>query len=605
MSQTRITIEQVQGLNDAVDDKASLVGAVFTGDVTVPKLIFADATEMTTAPVGGGGGGEVNTASNVGTGTGKVFKDKVVSDLRFKSVAAGTGITVTNGVDDVTIATTAQNNTASNLGTGEGLFASKAGSDLQFKSVKAGANVTISSDATSITIDSGTLSAGEANTASNLGGGAPLYDSKSGVDLRFRSLLAGTGISVSSVGGGATTITNTSPGEVNTAVNLGTGEGLFTSKSGVQFQFKSLKAGTGVTLSPTGTELTISAAAGSSKWTAQTGYSEYNLATSLDTSRFWHFNSGGYQSFVPPKGSNIATLGSYLSPASWVSTGYQHLKRVIRTLSDYTGTPTSYTILPELSADVVVLDSEAGYQQSFTTDSGGRTMSNAYHARVMHRTKGDMNGFFATVSVMGHNQMGSVSGNWTGQPSGVVIAGEVHSNAAKTNVYGSEFQLYDNGFQNVTGIGAVYGLYRTNTTAAGNHAWLGVRVQSNGSQYAEVAFQASGLLRVGLDTTAITQDGVNNCAIAMAIGQRLYLGTPVTSWPNLSPTLTGPYFVSDGTYVTLANGTLNFNSHLSIASPVTASSATAGAASALPANPFTYIRIKLDGVNYKIPVYNS
>lgn len=48
--------------------------------------------------------------------------------------------------------------------------------------------------------------AGEANTASNLGSGAGLYASKSGVDLRFKSLVAGTGVSLSS---DSTTVTIT------------------------------------------------------------------------------------------------------------------------------------------------------------------------------------------------------------------------------------------------------------------------------------------------------------------------------------------------------------------------------------------------------------
>lgn len=44
-------------------------------------------------------------------------------------------------------------NTASNLGAGEGLYASKVGVDLQFKSLVAGTNVTLTSDGDSVTID--------------------------------------------------------------------------------------------------------------------------------------------------------------------------------------------------------------------------------------------------------------------------------------------------------------------------------------------------------------------------------------------------------------------------------------------------------------------
>lgn len=46
--------------------------------------------------------GEANTASNVGTGV-DVFKQKVGVDLQFKTLIAGSGVTLTPGTNDVTI----------------------------------------------------------------------------------------------------------------------------------------------------------------------------------------------------------------------------------------------------------------------------------------------------------------------------------------------------------------------------------------------------------------------------------------------------------------------------------------------------------------------
>lgn len=93
--------------------------------------------------------------------------------------------------------------TASNLGAGTGVFASIVGSDLQFKSLVAGSGISISSTATEITINGG------ADTASNLGTGAGVFSAKVGSDFQFKSLVAGSGIGISATAS-EITISNTS-----------------------------------------------------------------------------------------------------------------------------------------------------------------------------------------------------------------------------------------------------------------------------------------------------------------------------------------------------------------------------------------------------------
>lgn len=101
--------------------------------------------------------GEANTASNVGDGAGTLYKQKSGVDLQFKTLKAGAGITLTNNVSDVTIDSTASGageaNTASNVGTGTGLiYKQKSGVDLELKSIKAGTGVTVTNNVSDITI---------------------------------------------------------------------------------------------------------------------------------------------------------------------------------------------------------------------------------------------------------------------------------------------------------------------------------------------------------------------------------------------------------------------------------------------------------------------
>ena len=101
--------------------------------------------------------GFAKTASNLGSGAGQAFAGKVGADLQFRSLKAGSNVTITQNGTEITISAAAPSggeaNTASNLGSGEGVYGAKVGVDLRFKSIKAGANATISSTANEITVN--------------------------------------------------------------------------------------------------------------------------------------------------------------------------------------------------------------------------------------------------------------------------------------------------------------------------------------------------------------------------------------------------------------------------------------------------------------------
>jgi hypothetical protein len=87
--------------HDIRDQANNLIGDLYDVIKYFSDFIYYGETALDISG-GGGGGGEDNTASNVGTGEG-IFKQKTGVDLEFKSLIAGSNITLTSGADDITI----------------------------------------------------------------------------------------------------------------------------------------------------------------------------------------------------------------------------------------------------------------------------------------------------------------------------------------------------------------------------------------------------------------------------------------------------------------------------------------------------------------------
>lgn len=99
------------------------------------------------------------TASNLGSTGGRVgvFNSKVLNDLQFKSLVGTGTVTLTNNspaAGEIEINSVGEANTSSNLGGGVGLAQAKVGINLPFRSLVAGANIVLTPTVNDVTISS-------------------------------------------------------------------------------------------------------------------------------------------------------------------------------------------------------------------------------------------------------------------------------------------------------------------------------------------------------------------------------------------------------------------------------------------------------------------
>ena len=188
-----ITSVPSSALNDLTD--------VSTAGATAGQVLKFNGTQWVAQNDLTGAGGETNTASNIGGGAG-IFASKVGEDLQFKSLVAGTGVTITNDANTITINSSAtggasltnpvttgaemiidpladpiqirrvvagntsltvtQNaenvsfavNASNSSTSGEGILRGITPNGLEFKRIQAGANITLSSSSEGIVINS-------------------------------------------------------------------------------------------------------------------------------------------------------------------------------------------------------------------------------------------------------------------------------------------------------------------------------------------------------------------------------------------------------------------------------------------------------------------
>lgn len=148
----------------------------------------------------------------------------------------------------------------------------------EFRTIKGGSNVTVTQNGTDIEIAATLVSSGEVNTASNVGGGVGVFKQKSGYDLQLRTVTGSGGINVTQVGDTVDidgSGIGVGTGEINTASNVGVGEGVFKQKVGYDLQFKKIRPGSNVNFVVGANDIEINATT-SGEMNVQTDWNETN-----------------------------------------------------------------------------------------------------------------------------------------------------------------------------------------------------------------------------------------------------------------------------------------------------------------------------------------
>lgn len=217
-----------------------------------------------------GSSGEVNTASNSGTAGIGVWARKTGVDLEFKNLVGGTGVTLSEASDDITIALTAGgvgNTTQADMPAWS-IKARNAGTTGDPQDVTDG-DLTIEGSPESGDYLLGFLNTGELRRfdasnflggggggsitgGSNLPGGQGIFAGVTGTNtLDFRSLVAGSGIVVTADANTVTITTTGIGGDITGGANVNsTGIGVYDSELNGILQFRGLtvEAGSGLTV---------------------------------------------------------------------------------------------------------------------------------------------------------------------------------------------------------------------------------------------------------------------------------------------------------------------------------------------------------------------
>jgi len=168
---------------------------------TAPGLILFSATTSTPLSI---------SLTSSGTGNILTLSSFTNGNLVQKSISAGTNIIITESIDGTLLITsTASGGSggaltgATNFGGGVSVYSGISGNNLFFKTISAGTNITITENSNGIILITSTASGGSGGGitgATSTGGGSTNYISASTVELTFRTFTGQSGTEVTTSG---------------------------------------------------------------------------------------------------------------------------------------------------------------------------------------------------------------------------------------------------------------------------------------------------------------------------------------------------------------------------------------------------------------------
>jgi len=220
---------------------------------------------------------------NLGMEGSTVFKQRVGPEFQFRRLKAGTGIGITEEADALVIA--ALNDSPSivgaiNLGDdeeGKPIYHGEKNGILRFKRLYAGNNVTIIDNGCSLVISAGptTTQSAPPVSAINIGTGAGVFGGQVGNELMFKTIKGLNGTLVMDLGDEIGISAPSAPIDHIDIINIGNGTSVYSHRVDNTFRFKTLKPGPNAIITTTGDTVTIDAkvaAPGNTIGTPTTGH---------------------------------------------------------------------------------------------------------------------------------------------------------------------------------------------------------------------------------------------------------------------------------------------------------------------------------------------